>query len=409
MEEEIRTSVDSSSSVNLPLRTICHVCHKQFSHYTCPRCNSRYCSLQCYKSHSNRCTESFMRENVVEELRQLRTDDSIKRKTLDILKRFHSEEEMEDLDEEDDSTLSEETVEKVLAGDQLSFDDLSVEEKKRFLRAMASGELSKMIEPWEAWWMKPSARTISLSKEGTPLVQLHAEQKPTTSLTSGTETTQSSGIPQAPDTPLPPLSKLSSAEPSPLLAVHLVDIIYSYCFTLRLYNGDWQSDAIGSALVVLSVSSVLGQSGQPETVLEALSSCLEQTCSPAYRHVGGLQLGLSLIDDVAILLSLGGPALVCLLCDLQRLIQAGERDLKSGNRSRKSRWSDIGTKLKHADRKIFFIMCWVHEQPSEVWSTLENIVKMEKSSIMEFENHKMSTKMDSKVKNKDKVLIQEIK
>lgn len=408
MEEEIRTSVDSSSSVNLPLRTICHVCHKQFSQYTCPRCNSRYCSLQCYKSHSNRCTESFMRENVVEELRQLRTDDSTKRKTLDILKRFHSEEEMEDLDE-DDSTLSEETIEKVLAGGQLSFDDLSAEEKKRFLRAMASGELSKMIEPWEAWWTKPSARTISLSKEGTPLVQLHAEQQSTISLTSGVEANQSSEIPRAPDTPLPLLSKLSSAKPSPLLAVHLVDIIYSYCFTLRLYNGDWQSDAIGSALVVLSVSSVLGQSGQPETVLEALSSCLEQTCSPAYRHVGGLQLGLSLIDDVAILLSLGDPALVCLLCDLQRLIQAGERDLKSGKRRKKSRWSDIGTKLKHADRKIFFIMCWVHEQPSEAWSTLENIVKMEKSSIMEFENHKMSTKMDSKAKGSDKVLIEEIK
>ncbi|XP_038891530.1 zinc finger HIT domain-containing protein 2 [Benincasa hispida] len=409
MEEEIRTSIDSSSSINLPLRTICHVCHKQFSHYTCPRCNSRYCSLQCYKSHSNRCTESFMRENVVEELRQLRTDDSTKLKTLDILKRFHLEEERENLDEEDDSTLSEETIEKVLAGDQLSFDDLSVEEKKRFLRAMASGELSKMIEPWEAWWTKPSARTISLSKEGTPLVQLPAEQKPTTSLASGMEAMQSSAIPQAPDTPLPPLSKLSSAEPSPLLAIHLVDIIYSYCFTLRLYNGDWQSDAIGSALVVLSVSSVLGQTGQPETVLEALSSCLEQTCSPTYRHVGGLQLGLSLIDDVAILLSLGSPALVCLLCDLQRLIQAGERDLKSEKRRRKSKWSNIGTKLKHADRKIFFIMCWVHEQPSEVWSTLENIVKMEKSSIMEFENHKLSTKMDNKVKSRDKVLIQEIK
>lgn len=52
------------------------------------------------QSHSNRCTESFMRENVVEELRQLRTDDRTKRKTLDILKRFHSEEEMEDLDED---------------------------------------------------------------------------------------------------------------------------------------------------------------------------------------------------------------------------------------------------------------------------------------------------------------------
>lgn len=46
-----------------------------------------------------------MRENVVEELRQLRTDDSAKRKTLDILKRFHAEEEMEDLDEEDGMCL----------------------------------------------------------------------------------------------------------------------------------------------------------------------------------------------------------------------------------------------------------------------------------------------------------------
>lgn len=24
-------------------------CQKQFSQYTCPRCNSRYCSVQCYK------------------------------------------------------------------------------------------------------------------------------------------------------------------------------------------------------------------------------------------------------------------------------------------------------------------------------------------------------------------------
>lgn len=46
-----------------------------------------------------------MRENVVEELRQLRTDDNAKRKTLDILKRFHTEEEMEDLVEEDGMCL----------------------------------------------------------------------------------------------------------------------------------------------------------------------------------------------------------------------------------------------------------------------------------------------------------------
>ncbi|KAG6791554.1 hypothetical protein POTOM_000677 [Populus tomentosa] len=81
---------------------------------------------------------------------------------------------------------------------------------------------------------------------------------------------------------IPPVRKLVSREPPPFLAYHLADIIYSYCFTQRLYNGDWHSDAIGSETVVLGVSSVLGQAGQPETVLEALSYCLERTCSPEY-------------------------------------------------------------------------------------------------------------------------------
>ncbi|PSS04268.1 Zinc finger HIT domain-containing protein [Actinidia chinensis var. chinensis] len=84
---------------------------------------------------------------------------------LDILKRFRSEEETDSMDE-DDSTLSEKTVQKILTGYQVSLDDLSAEEKKRFQRAVTSGDLSKSIEPWEPWWLKPSARTISLRREG---------------------------------------------------------------------------------------------------------------------------------------------------------------------------------------------------------------------------------------------------
>ncbi|KAI8003889.1 hypothetical protein LOK49_LG08G00623, partial [Camellia lanceoleosa] len=51
-------------------------------------------------SHCLHCTESFMRENVVEEMRQLQPDDENKQKILDILKRFHSEEEMDNMDED---------------------------------------------------------------------------------------------------------------------------------------------------------------------------------------------------------------------------------------------------------------------------------------------------------------------
>lgn len=41
-----------------------------------------------------------MRENVVEELQQMQSNDETKRKMLDILKRFHSEEETERMDED---------------------------------------------------------------------------------------------------------------------------------------------------------------------------------------------------------------------------------------------------------------------------------------------------------------------
>ncbi|KAE8662018.1 hypothetical protein F3Y22_tig00113721pilonHSYRG00093 [Hibiscus syriacus] len=393
----------NSSPLNPPSRIICNVCQKQFSQYTCPRCNSRYCSLPCYKSHSVRCTESFMRENVVDELRQLQPDDQTKRKMLEILKRVHSDEEADPLDADaDDSTLSDETIQKILSGGEVNIDDLSLEEKKRFQRALASGELSKMIEPWEPWWLKPAARTICLSRDGARLIQ-H-----TVSPEDDPESNQPSEIPHGPETPLPSLCKLISTEPSPLLTVHLVDILYSYCFTLRMYNGDWQSDAVGSAMVVLSISSVLGQAGQPETLSEALCYCLEQTCSPAYRDIGGFQFGLTIVDDVTSLLSLGGPALVCMLCDLQRMIVAAERELKS-EKQRKPRKSEMKNKLKLAERKVYFIMCWVHEQPGEAWSSLAAIVSAEKSSLMEYGGNKSFPITEKNVaENKGKALIEEM-
>ncbi|KAL2233118.1 UNVERIFIED_CONTAM: hypothetical protein Sindi_1491800 [Sesamum indicum] len=396
MPDTVFTSETSSKSsdFNSNSRIICRVCEKQFSQYTCPRCNTRYCSLHCYKSHSLRCTESFMRENVMEELQQLQPDEQSKSKMLDILKRFHEEEETDSLDEE---------------GGQISFDDLSVEEKKRFQRAVATGELSKLIEPWDPWWFKPSAKNISLGSDGIQLVRPIEEEGLGPSSENDVESDQWHEIPPGPDTPLLPVSKLTVSAPSPLLTVHLVDIIYSYCFTLRIYNGDPKSDPLESVMVVLSVSSVLGQGGQPETIAEALLHCLERTCSPTYRHMGGLQFGLRLVDDIIHLLYLGSAALVCLLCDMQKLIQAAEKELKS-EKLYKSKRAELKSKLRSAERKVYFMMCWVYEQPSEAWSSLAAIVNTEKSSAMEFADSKRSTvRMEEKTERSGKPLIKEVK
>lgn len=187
----------------------------------------------------------------------------------------------------------------------------------------------------------------------------------------------------------------------------MVDVLYSYCFTLRLYNGDWHSDPLGSATVALGMSKVMGDLGRPETVAEALAACLEETCSPVYRHTGGFSFGIGLVDDVVCLLSLGTNALVCLLCDLQRLIQAGERILKSEKIGKTERIDTI-RKLKSADRKVSFLMCWVHEQPAEVWSTVENFVELEKTSLAQLDHGSKNFKDERKGKQGSKVLIQEV-
>ncbi|EOA13462.1 hypothetical protein CARUB_v10026505mg [Capsella rubella] len=405
-EKTIITSESSNSSPLNPSssRIICHVCNKQFAQYTCPRCNFRYCSLTCYKSHSVQCTESFMRENVNDELRQVRSDDQTKTKMLEILKRFHEEEEEEDggidsITDDEGSVLPEEIMQRIMNGDEVSLNDLSLEERKGFQRALASGELSKMIEPWDPWWLGASARTISLGRGGTQLVQSVEGEE------DEEEATVVSDIPRGPDTPLISLSKLSSTNPSPLLPIHLIDIVYSYCFTLRIYNGEWQSDSLGSATMVLSVSSVLGQNAQPETIKKVLAFCLEQTCSSAYKNLGGgLKFGLSLVDDVICLLSLGSGAIVCLLCDLQRLIHVAIQEVKS------SSGRDLKKKLKLAERKVFFMMCWVNEQSSEVWKALESSVRAEKNSVVELNDHNGVPKMKKtdQFRKNDGVVIEEI-
>lgn len=348
-----------------------------------------------------------MKENVVQELQQLQPDEASKNKMLDILKRFHEEAETSGMDcDESDSFLSEETIQKILYGGRLGYNDLSTEEKKHFHRAIASGELSKMIEPWNPWWLKPSAKYISLSSDGTQLVRPVLKQDLVASSEDADNGDQWHDIPSGPETPIPPLNQLTATEPSPLLIVHAVDIIYSYCFTLRLYNGDWKSDAFESATTLLTVSSVLGQLAHPETVFEALLNCLERTCSTAYKHMGGLPFGLMLLDDVTCLLYLGSAALVCLLYDLQKMIQAAEIQLKL-EKMNKSKRAELKTKFKHVERKVYFIMSWVHEQPAEAWSILASIVNTEKSSVMEYVDSKICT-AKCEVGRNGKSLIKEV-
>lgn len=58
------------------------------------------------QAHSLRCTESFDQENCITEMKDLSVTDENKQKMVDVLKRFHFDEEgrsvLDDLEDEDD-------------------------------------------------------------------------------------------------------------------------------------------------------------------------------------------------------------------------------------------------------------------------------------------------------------------
>ncbi|EFJ07159.1 hypothetical protein SELMODRAFT_186341 [Selaginella moellendorffii] len=332
-------------------RLVCRICQKQYANYTCPRCNLRYCSLQCYKGHSVQCTEAFSRDNVLAEMKNVEVSKETKQNILQALQR-QSEDGKESInDEEEETSISDETLQKLIAGAEVTVADLSLDELKAFKRAVASGELCHLIEPWEPWWLKPGAKSLTLGSQGNSLVQ------PLDS-TSNDEQESTNEAPLPPSQALPPLSHLSKLDPSPLLPVHLIDLLYSYCFVMRLYNGEWKDSPLDAAMDLLATSRVLSQSAQPETVTEVIWYCSEAVCSPAFRHAGGSQLSLLLCDDTAALLRIGRPAVVRALADLQRMLEASideSKKLKMVDTKKESKL------LQAASRKAFFLMCWANQ------------------------------------------------
>jgi hypothetical protein len=78
----------------------------------------------------------------------------------------------------------------------------------------------------------------------------------------------------------PPTPKYSPPQASPLLPNHLTDILYSFCYSMRLYNGDVSFDFEGAADVILSISTVLTSTIQFSSVKNALKECIEKSKRP---------------------------------------------------------------------------------------------------------------------------------
>lgn len=235
-------------------------------------------------------------------------------------------------------------------------EDLTPAELAAFHRALAAGELSSAVQPWQPWWLSEEAAQLELSAAGTSLVAAVAEEQsgqqeggststaaassaeqPAARLEAAAASTQSSTLPPPPSRPLPPLAVLTKAAPSPLLRWQLLDLLFAYCFTLRLYNGDYQWEAADAADVLFALSAVLAATPAAAAGEDAaagaaavLLGCVQRACQPPVGSREGRAFAVGVLSDVAALLQLGRPVVLTALMDTCRLVEAAKQQLEGG-------------------------------------------------------------------------------
>jgi len=335
---------------------VCLVCTRQMSKYTCPRCNTPYCSLLCYKNHGKSCTEGFAKDNLTSALKNKRASKEDKMKMVEILKRVHENEDevCETSDEDiinpvaDDSEVGR-WLEKMTLGeeDDLDVQKLGSETKKAFHLACMAGKLREHVEQWTPWWIKP-------------IIIPSGQSMDNPSLTTGPQINED----------IPNLETLYSGKPSPMLPYHLLDIVFAYTSTLFTYNGDWDWDERGAMSTLIYRSSVLStplisrhhsfeaalracltlhrsQDGANEEATESLSAA--QHCVKVFN--GGRLRLLQLLSD---LLDLSLRAEACVVQERDG------KNLTKAERRKSKREVNSLCKIQH---KVTFFLSWVNSLP----------------------------------------------
>uniref|UniRef100_H3AFL9 Zinc finger HIT-type containing 2 n=2 Tax=Latimeria chalumnae TaxID=7897 RepID=H3AFL9_LATCH len=323
-------------------QSVCSFCLSAPGKYTCPRCNVRYCSVSCYRGLKHQsCSEEFYKESVFQELRLGQNGPEGRRKMEETLLRMAEEREgveTGNVEEGGSACLAERLAGLDLekASEEQLWERLTERERKEFQALVEGDKIGTLVPEWKPWWERHEAGLVqeleSVGKweeaepkkekdkdeEVTTVGKIHTEageirkpedqppqnDKNRKSDGQGGSATQLQTVDSAPPVPvkIPPLGSLTR-NPSPLVRFSVVNVLYSYAFCLKLYNGDISQSSLAEefAEAVLDVSAVLNSSRVFNSTAEALHSATEAV--QAGRHGSGPQGVIGAILAVAHILS----------------------------------------------------------------------------------------------------------
>ncbi|CAG8438772.1 8727_t:CDS:2 [Ambispora leptoticha] len=361
-------------------QTICEICKRQFSKYTCPRCNIRYCSLNCYKNEQhNTCTENFYKSSIIEEIKSKNMGDEEKQKMVELLQRFEregdemaAEELMDDTDEEvennDDLFERFKNLDIGSASFETIWSHLNAREREKieqeFEKVSRTGkmgnltaEIASEIKLWQPWWATNQDETIKSTK-----IQ---------SLDEMEETREPSILEN-----IQPLEELTKTPPDPAIVFHLVNILFAYAHTCRYLNGELFEDSQETCHILLDLSSSLSSKTTfvYENVSEAISVNLRSIAEHS-KHTQSPEFTITVLKDLMDILTSANNVLIA-LTDLYNLFHNINSNSMSVDPSltQKNRLSREERKQAFfTEKKIYFYLVYANSVLKENTELLEGL------------------------------------
>ncbi|MGK3756797.1 MAG: hypothetical protein ACI8RD_009111 [Bacillariaceae sp.] len=326
-------SSSTSSRIDENLCGSCLVCKKNKARYSCPRCQTPYCSTECYRNHTTRvvatdstenennnipsysCTEVFFKKKVTS-LMELESKEQ-ENKTHQVLNRYHhNQRQHQELawqtntnddynDENDNDDDNEHDMYELLSkleeledggdgdGNQLSSIELAKllppSIKAMFQRDMENGQIQELVlDRWYPWWRRE-------------LVNMDEKDNNNNSIEEDDDDDDNSGIIENENTicktkkchsktlderllRVPDYcglgknkdGRMSNNNIDDVLLYNLIDILYATCWTLRLYHGVKNASRqapVEAAITLIETSSVLSKDRRFTTLSQVLTNC----------------------------------------------------------------------------------------------------------------------------------------
>jgi len=420
LNEEIRKSIEEAEETEELCDKVgvaaCAICLKEEGRYTCPRCNARYCSSNCYKSDAHAdCSESFYKECFMDGIKDMSASSEEKQNMQQMLYKLEQQQtgpsgdsqdglhdvEEDDYDEEEDLASRIEGLDLDKDTDAI-WNVLTDKEKREFESMIEDGRLGNMIDIWQPWW---KSHTVNKIVEITTITKSVVENTPVPKC-----------IKNIPDLKM----LLHNSDPSDSICFGVVQALYGYAYITRFHNGEHAMHAKQIWKDIINLVPILKENINYNDVSGAIHASMAILSDAKCKLVVSQKFTVGVIQDVCDLIE--SPSMtfvIAALSDLHTLLLSALNELQvQVKHAKKSKKNSLVTELRllrqccfGCMKKAEFLISWVaSDKRHKLAETICSLQVEMHSMTSQFATHDKIKKQLAtfKPQNRSKALIEPI-